>query len=400
MNDKLNSQLNCILWGRRYINVDDAKGKSSILIAKDLELKDKVWMDFVYTQALTDGKAKNLMPYSELAFFLDEAGVWTKSHEKNLSNLKTSLNKILDTLSNSQLSKREYKQSNKIKDSIKSEINKIDNRKAKLFNNTLEVFADTEKLNAALFCMLYRDEDVRFWETWDDFLKHGDKVFINNATSKIFASSRMSTKDIRKITRSTSWRIKWNAYKSSGNLFNKPLIDLTNNQESMIYWSQVYDSVYESMERPPESIINDDEALDEWFEDQSKKRKKDEVENSKSKSKIGSSQIWRHGEVGIVVGEAIEADLNRATKMGIGAKNQTTMSVEEVNNLNDPLAKKFRKHQRDKIKEHGVIEERELRSDKNSRRVIGASDVVFKKGRRADGFTTKKIIDKRPGGTL
>lgn len=400
MNENLDSQLNCILWGRRYISVDDAKGKSYILIAKDLELKDRVWIDFIYKQALADGKTKRLMTHSELAFYHDKAGVWTKASEHNLENLHNTLKKINKTLDEDDLSKRERKHTVKIKKSVEDEIGKVNLEKSRLFNNTIEVYSETAKINAVLFCTLYRDEDTKFWETWDSFLEYGDKKFIDNAINSVFSKTQMETSDIRAIARSATWRVKWNAYKSSGNLFGKPLVELTTEQESIIYWSQVYDIVYESMDRPPEDVINDDDALDEWFKEQSKNRKKQDLENSKKNGRIGSSEIWRHGEVGIVVGEAIEADLRRAEKMGLASKNHDTMSLEEVNDLNDPLAKKFRQHQRSKIKEHGTIGERALRSDKNSRRVIGSSDVVFKKGKRADGFTTKKVVDRKPGGTL
>ena len=190
------------------------------------------------------------------------------------------------------------------------------------------------------------------------------------------------------------------AYKTSGDLFGKPLMELTNDQDSLVYWSQVYDVAYESMDRPEQSIIDDDEALDKWFEEQAKKRKAKAATSGKSGvGKIGSKRIWRHSEVGFITNPDAQADMNRSAKLGI-AKNTYVPTTQEINELNSPLARKFKKHQEEKIKRYGVIEERALRSDGNSRRAIGSKDVIFKKARRADGFTGKQVIDRLPGGTL
>jgi hypothetical protein len=399
MDTELSTLLNNILWGRRYISVKDGNGKPHTLVAKELELEDKIWIDFIYKQALTNGKEQKLMPSSELAGFLEDCGVWTKKDNKEIQNLKISLGKIKETLKE-EISKREEKFSLKLQKRLTAELNKKQGIKSNHFINSLETYAGSQRVNASIFVCLYKDASNRYWPEWQDFLDETDSVFIRNATIEIFNKKPLTVKQVRAIARSSGWRFKWSAYKTSGDLFGKPLKELTGDQDSLIYWSQVYDAAYESMDRPSQSIIDDDEALDKWFEDQAKKRKTKEAESGKNDiGKKGTSKIWRHSEVGIITNPDAQADINRSAKLGI-AKDTYIPSTEEVNAMNSPLARKLRQHEEKKIKRYGVIEETELRSDGNSRRAIGSKDVVFKKSRRPDGFTGKSVVNKMPGGTL
>ncbi len=402
MKKELFAALNRTLWGRRYIKIEDANGCGHTLIAKDLELQDKVWIDFIYEQALSDGREKNLVPSSELAVFLEKAGVWTKNEELSIKNMRKSLSKINETLEDPEITKREIKITNKIKGALLESLNKKTSEKNVHYSNSLETFAEHQRVHATLVSMLYETPEKRYWDTWGAFEKETDNIFVDNAIHSVFNKPDVTIEMIRKISRSPEWRFKWNAYKNSGDLFGKPLMELTIDQESLVYWSQVYDAAYESYERPADNVINDDEALDKWFEDQSNKRKRESLEkqSSNSTSKVGSSKIWRHGEVGIVANDVLRSDINRAAKMGLAKEAAPTMSIEEIHDLNDPLAKKFIAHQNKKIKKYGVIEERDLRSDGNSRRAIGSKDAVFKRAKRRDGFTGKQITDTKPGGTL
>ena len=399
MNAELSALLNNILWGRRYISVEDANEKTHTLIAKDLELQDKIWIDFIYKQALASGKAQKLIPSSELAVFLDNCGVWTKKDNKEIQNLKISLSKIEQTLK-TDVSKREYQFSTKLKKTLTAELNKKSGIKANHFINSLETCANSERINATVFSYLYTTSNTRYWQEWQNFLDETDGIFIKNATIGIFDRKPVSLKQLRALARSPQWRFRWAAYKTSGDLFGKPLMELTNDQDSLVYWSQVYDAAFESLDRPSQSVIEDDDALDKWFEDQAKKRKTKEVESGKNDiGKIGTRNLWRHSEVGIITNPDARADMNRSAKLGI-AKNTYIPTTQEVNELNSPLARKFKQHQEKKIKRYGVIEERDLRSDANSRRAIGSTDAIVKRAKRSDGFTGRQVVKKMPGGTL
>lgn len=43
------------------------------------------------------------------------------------------------------------------------------------------------------------------------------------------------------------------------------------NQVALCFWSNFYDNVYEHPERPPQKVIENDDLIDKWAKDQSKK---------------------------------------------------------------------------------------------------------------------------------
>jgi len=65
----------------------------------------------------------------------------------------------------------------------------------------------------------------------------------------------------------------------------------------------MYDNVYESLEKPSDDIIEDDEALDKWFEKQRVERNK----KSKQKHKM-NNRMDKHSEIFIMAKTDKEAD--------------------------------------------------------------------------------------------
>ena len=75
----------------------------------------------------------------------------------------------------------------------------------------------------------------------------------------------------------------WNVSKDSREIFPLPACDLTDMQKTLISWTRMYDSVYESMETPSDSIIEDDYAIDGWFTVQRRKRDDDRKQSEGNK---------------------------------------------------------------------------------------------------------------------
>ncbi|MGE4412481.1 MAG: hypothetical protein AB7E45_02130 [Candidatus Caldatribacteriota bacterium] len=67
----------------------------------------------------------------------------------------------------------------------------------------------------------------------------------------------------------------------------------------MVYWSSLYDSVYNSIDRPPQWVIDDDDLLDKWLEEQMKEledRAEKEYRDKRGMAKSARS-AWEHEEV-------------------------------------------------------------------------------------------------------
>ena len=101
-------------------------------------------------------------------------------------------------------------------------------------------------------------------------------------------------------------------------------------QKSLINWTRMYDSIYESMETPSDSIIEDDYAVDGWFVVQ--RRKRDDDRKASEGNKLPES-----AEVFVPVKNEKEAnrvyDMN--TQQGKQVIKSRTKDLEERGSLEE-----------------------------------------------------------------
>lgn len=88
----------------------------------------------------------------------------------------------------------------------------------------------------------------------------------------------------------SEWRARWKASKDTGTpLFSGVVAEWNPSQVALSYWFAFYDSVYEHPERPTQKIIENDDLLNKWVEDQAKK-----VEEQAKKNTVNSSHNTRN----------------------------------------------------------------------------------------------------------
>jgi hypothetical protein len=367
--------------GGKFAKVKRYDDSFAYVLLKELTNHDRAWMDFIYDEALAEGRQRELAPMSELSAFLESAGTWTSEHEKQIEGTKIAIDELDKNLESDEVSKTDKMRIQKLRNTMQSKLDDLERTKAGHFSSSLEKYAEGERIKALVFCCSHKPNGTRLWPTWEDFLEETDSVLITNLTIELAQISSIETSIVRELARSPFWRFKWSAAKDCDELFGKPIIDLTRNQESLVYWSQVYDAAYEAYERPSDDVIKDDEALDKWFEEQARKRKAEEILDAKKKNKSAiSKNVARHGEVGIVP--------------------QTEEEINKIHDLNDPRTKRFLQNQQSKIKKAGVISEKDLRSDTESRRIINSKDAVYSIKKGANGLPTRHVDKQFPGGTL
>jgi hypothetical protein len=385
--EEIERAISKIAWGGRYIEVRDYYGRKRFLIVKSLTVRQRNFIDFVYDSALKEAREAGVMPKFDLYTKYKEAGAWTQEDDIALERFDEQLKKLHDLHEASDP---------KVKKKFAAQISRLEERQRKLrakrselMYYSAESYADEQRTMAMIFCATCDEEENRLWNTWDEFMLNIDNVFLNGIFAQLNGSfSVHSLADIRSIARSGSWRFRWAGAKNTGDLFGKPISEFDSEQQSLLYWSQVYDSVYESMDCPSDSIIEDDELLDKWFEDQSRKRKKKEVEE---KGDIGgmrmSSKMRGHGEVFIVANPNINPD---------------APEIEEISSLNTELVRKFKQAEEKRIKDAGTLKETELRKrgDRFSRKIIGASDAVVSGNSFGQAKGGKRAGTILPGGSI
>jgi hypothetical protein len=165
-----------------------------------------------------------------------------------------------------------------------------------------------------------------------------------NKTMNAYHNSLLDSDTLRMLARSSPWSTMWNTLKTNGHIFEN--INLTNEQQSLLSWSIMYDRISESPDCPPEEVLEDDDMLDGWLLIQKRKRdtdkKKHELESSLSK-KVGSAD-----DIFLIAETAIDA--------------------EKIDLLNDERALQTKKQRFKEIKDQGIVLEQQL------------SDIKLKRG--------------------
>lgn len=384
--EEIEKAVSKIAWGGRYIEAKDSDGKKHILIIKPLSTRQRNFIEFIYDDAIAEARRDGVMTKFDLYSQYKAKGLWTAQDDEKIEKLQEQIDKIEKISEHSKgiEKKRFTAQIEKLRLSL----NLVINKRNELFSYSAETYANEVRSLGLVFCSTYNDQGERIWNSWDEFQNDADDALIMSVLVALRAIDTFTLKDIRKIARSPTWRFRWNGAKSIGDLFGKSICEFDAEQQSLLYWSQVYDSVYESLERPPEEIINDDDALDKWFEDQQRKDKSKEVEEKGQIGKMRLSPKMRNsGEIFVVTNPDI---------------NPNAPGRQEIDGLNTEFVRKFKQQEADKIKEHGQLNEAELRDRKNriARKIIGSSDALISGNSFGQAKGGKNAGTILPGGSI
>jgi len=216
--------------------------------------------------------------------------------------------------------------------------------------------------------------------------------FIAFLGEQIATPELFGVKEIRKLARSSFWRILWSSCKDNlYSLFNFPAKDLNIYQLTLVMWSRLYDSVFEDPNRPPLSVIEDDDQLDEWLENKNKEssKKSDNLDIKKANdhhenlkiidgyySNICICGIGNHKAKGL--GEQRRHDDSCSWGRWIAySQEEKDNMADKIFAMNTTKVQEVLHKEFDKIASSNLIEEQKLR-DKKSRIALG-SNVNHKK---------------------
>jgi len=101
------------------------------------------------------------------------------------------------------------------------------------------------------------------------------------------------------------------AQKNFGKLFPREVYDYSVDMVSLVYWSNFYSSLQEMMpeDRPEDSLIADDAALDAYMEDYFKEQNRKHAEARGNGNRRGKSSAWSHEEVLVTKAEPAHQDI-------------------------------------------------------------------------------------------
>jgi hypothetical protein len=351
--DELIFDLNSVIYGERIVEhrgVSYLFREPSGFLLHQAEMKrPKFFKDCIEDGFLSEEEEKEQLKIR---------GMWSKEDAQTMETLIADYKKINSQSSELTFRSNTKKQANLYLEAIEKEIHALELKRKSFYFQTAEYQSDMRTKQWLLQKTLFDLDGRLVWETEDDLNDHTDLKMIGDLTVLCFFDGALSESKIRKIARSEPFRSSWRvATKTGDSLFGKNISDYTQSQKDLCYWSLIYDSVFESVDCPDQSVIDDDKALNAWFESQAEERK------SKSSNK---GQISKNPKI------------NNASEVFVFAETQE--DAKAVYNLNDGNARSKIASRRKEIESKGQVKEAEL-SDVKRDLKIQMNQLSFQKPR-------------------
>lgn len=322
--------IDSILWDK--VITQNSTGKELILDTPSNE--DRVRSNLIYDKLLQEAtNAEMLNKEDALKIF-----GWTIDDETEIEGLKKDINNIKrGLLGYYPLHKSKIRQGKQLLRGAEKALLKRIIKKYNCFIYTSEHYASIESQKYLISRITkieteQKDRYRSYWQTDCDFYNETDLDLIDNLRVIFFDEANYTEEVLREIARSEPWRSLWTCMKNTQKLLG------SQNQRQLLYWSQVYDSIYDAYDRPAMEVINDDDLVDSWFIIQSEKMDKQSKEKS-IQEKVKPGKAGGRQEVFVM------SDKD-------GSK--------DIYEINSPINKARITQQQRLIKEKGQIEDQNL----------------------------------------
>jgi hypothetical protein len=312
--EELDRAIGEINAGQKVVYVNNEAGEEVPVLFRHPSHKDKEISFFVYNEAIRKGKEEGLLSNTEMeelaktrTFFSEENSEKLKKLESKIKGQKVLLAKTT----------RVPARRNRVKeviDRLEKEASSLRYIRDSYLENTRERKAAESRLLFLTHKSTFNPlEDVLYWKEYKDFEDEKDVLFRREVfTNFVIFYHGLSSTIIRYIARSNLWRIRYTtAVKTGANLFGTSINEYTTDQLMLVYWSNYYQSIYEMMsdDRPPESIIEDDAALDAYMKDWHAEKSRDDAASKGAKSQYGKPSAWDKGEVLVFKSNSMYEDI-------------------------------------------------------------------------------------------
>lgn len=287
-NEEVEQYLHSIFTGQKFVEIED-----KLFLFKHPNNEDKMRAELIYRKAYDRALKDGMLKMEDLDKLIRERNIFSQDDQNRLDNLYSKLNAQKVLLSKTTKVRARQDRIKEIIHKIQSEINQLESKRTSKLSLSAESKSEEERATYLCWACSYvytEDGPEKYWKTFDALsqernLNLKDQVLIN------FLKFRggIKTEIIRHIARHSLWRIRYvTSLKVSEPLFGVPTSQYTNDMLNLAYWSNFYQNVYEMMpkDRPPDEIIEDDEALDAYMTEFYKERSREAaIERDKAGNK-------------------------------------------------------------------------------------------------------------------
>ncbi len=188
---------------------------------------------------------------------------------------------------------------------MNEEIEELQAKNESMYALTQEFRADEEALLYLSWAGAYKITGEKYWPSFEAFEKDTDLIRRSSLVQGFALFNRgLDITQIRFLARHVLWRIRYTAgLKIGGPLFPQGLCDLTTDQQSLLYWSNYYQSIYEMMpdEQPDQDIIDDDKELDAYMESYFKRREQEGNDGRLKRRSGGKGKLSAESSAEVIV---------------------------------------------------------------------------------------------------
>ncbi len=394
MDQDISEVIDAIVWAHRIVSI-----KSERYVFCPLSLEDKNISNYIHAQAVDFAKSEGRKSKQDLKIEALKKGIWKASNDNDLKILREELDSALKEQEKLQKQSKGKRNPPSALVALTKRINFLHETILNLDNlymsciefPSIEYYAEQERAHYVVAqCTLAFPQMKKMWASFNDFLQEQNTYLVHSLINHYYRMEIASESTIREAARSPVWRIKWGGSKKNGGvrtLFGREMFDLTLDQFRLVYWSQIYDSAFESMEPPTDEVVADDKLFDTWLDEQSEKRKQ---ANNKSAIEKKLKNARDGQEVGMTVDGYYSNDCTcgsikdkfrphtSSCPFGVffyyqPGNEKKQKEVEKIQAANPEHIRKLLAREQEVISKKGVIAEQDLRRDDVTRTTLGMS---------------------------
>jgi hypothetical protein len=274
---------------RRVFGVIDYNGQSVEVCFTDPTLPILAQSDFVYKKALERIRAEtDIFTIEESYDILRKRGQWTDVLEEEMEILKKDVDTLTTNLNNLRFNKSATRAAKRKIEQKEKRINELFFTKNQLRGSTAEFIAEKSRKRF----IISKIATAQYPELLDS------QLFKDALIVYYFEESGISESTLRELARTDPWRLYWTTSKDTGtSLFPHSAIEMSDLQYALVYWTRVYDFAFNSMNRPPDDVINDDSKFDSWYKSEAKRIEAETKQNAAEDILGGHSKGYGHQEI-------------------------------------------------------------------------------------------------------
>lgn len=287
----------------------------------------------IYDETLERHRFESWLREVKVPIVLMKRGLWTFEGDKNLKELERRIEDLKVELFNAGTLRE--KLSNEIRQQLSKAKEKLQNKlnlRHSLDHLTVEGYAEFVKQQfLVVSCLYHADTNTKVFKE----VETADQQLLDCAMGQIY-SRKPSNAELREIARTDPWRTYWNI--SRNNPFSISLIDLSDEQRTVLLYSKMYDSCYDHPECPSEEIMEDDDMLDGWLIMNRRKREQDKQTDA--------------------INEHIDKKHGNAREVFVVAESEK--GVEKINQLNSVEAVIAKKRKAKMLQAKGQVDDKDM----------------------------------------